>query len=261
MEYYTKLDQNPYTDAYWNLPDKRHHSVNVIGGNLQNFQLVIKTAEYLSNHYPVEEIKVVLPDVLQRNLPHMPYFKFLPSTDSGSFNGHGFDEMMTYTDYNLLIGDLSKNSITNREISRAVAGVQKPILITRDAVDIMASSDADKILMNPNIDFLASAPQLQKLLQAVYYPKILTLSQPLAQVAETLHKFTLSYSAGLVLLYNGQIIIAKGGDVKVVALENSGYTPLTLWSGELAVKLVALNLFNPGHFIEASVAAIFHRPQ
>ena len=257
MDYFKKLDTNLYQDMYWNLPETRHQSVNVIGGNLQNFQTVVKTAEFLSSHYPVEQIKVVLPDALQKTLPPMPYFVFLPSTDTGSFNGHLLDETMNQTDYNLLVGDFSKNSITGKNLSRALQNTTKPTLITRDAIDLLTNFEPDNLLMNQNINFLASAPQVQKLLQAVYYPKILTLSQPLLQVAETLHKFTLSYSVGLVLMMNNQIIVAKGGEVQSTTLENSEYTPLSVWNGEFAARIVGINLFNPNNFIPATIAAIF----
>jgi hypothetical protein len=45
--------------------------------------------------------------------------------------------------------------------------------------------------------------------------------------------------------------------VKAVPMEKSGYSPIMLWSGELAVKIVALNLYNPGDFVRATMAAIF----
>ena len=99
--------------------------------------------------------------------------------------------------------------------------------------------------------------QMQKILRAVYYPKMLLLSQSLVQVAEVLHKFTLSYPVSIVTLYSGQILVAKDGKVKAVPVEKSGYSPMTIWSGELAAKIVALNLYNPNDFVAATVAAIF----
>ena len=99
--------------------------------------------------------------------------------------------------------------------------------------------------------------QIQKILRAVYYPKILLLSQSLVQVVEVLHKFTLSYPVSIVTLHNSQILVVKDGAVKAVPMEKSGYSPMMLWSGELAAKIVALNLYNPGDFIQAAIAAIF----
>ena len=76
------------------------------------------------------------------------------------------------------------------------------------------------------------------------------------QVAEVLHKFTLSYPVKIVTLHNGQVLIAENGIVKAVALEMTGYSPITVWSGELAAKIVAMNLYNPNSFIKATVTAI-----
>jgi hypothetical protein len=76
-------------------------------------------------------------------------------------------------------------------------------------------------------------------------------------VADAIHKFTLSYPVSVISLHDGQILIAKNGEVAVVPLGKSGYSPLTIWSGELAAKIVALNLYNPNNFVTASVAAVF----
>ena len=104
---------------------------------------------------------------------------------------------------------------------------------------------------------MASLSQLQKLLRAIYYPKMILMSQSLVQVAEILHKFTLSYPIKIVSLHDGQILVAKNGLVKAVPLEKSGYSPILLWSGELAAKIVAINLYNPNDFIGATICAIF----
>ena len=79
------------------------------------------------------------------------------------------------------------------------------------------------------------------------------------QVAEALHKFTLSYPVSLITLHNEQVLVAKNGQVNVVPLEKTGYAPLTIWNGELASKIVAMNLFNPDNFLDATVAALFLR--
>ena len=98
--------------------------------------------------------------------------------------------------------------------------------------------------------------QLTKLLRAVYYPKILLMSQSLVQVAEVLHKFTLSYPTKIITLHNGQILMAENGKVKAVPLESVGYSPIMFWGGEVAAKIVALNLYNPHNFMPATIAAL-----
>ena len=113
--------------------------------------------------------------------------------------------------------------------------------------------------MRENLTIFGSVAQWQKIFKNVYYPKMLMMTQPLVQVAEAFHKFTLSYPVQAITLHDGQIIIAKNGRVFVVPLAKSGYSPLTIWNGELAGKIMALNLFNPDKFLEATVAAIFFR--
>lgn len=256
--YFEKLAKNPYDDWYWNLPEMKQGSINVIGGSAQSFQLVIKTAEFLSVHYPLEQVKVVLPDALSTQLPSLPNFVFLPSTQSGGFTGDGLGKQMGSADYNLIIGDFSKNAQTTNGVAVAMSETTTPALVTRDAVDIMIDK-GEAALKSPQLNYLLSAVQLQKMMRAVYYPKMLTLSQPLVAVAELLHKFTLSYDVGIAVLYNGQILAAKDGAVRAVSLESSGYSPITIWNGELAGKIAALSVYNPGDFVAAVIAAIYHK--
>lgn len=258
MDFFEKIEKAPEEDLSWNIPGKKMGTVNVFGGNSQNFKTEIKIAEYLGGKYPIENLNLVLSDALRNQLPNLPNFLFLSSTDSGSFkDADEILETFNSADFNLSLGDLSKNSITGKAVASAYESAEKPLLVTRDAVDLLAENLTEKVLMNENLIFFASMPQMIKLLRAVYYPKMLLLSQSLVQVAETLHKFTLSYPVSVITLHNEQILIAKNGEVKAVPLSLSGFSPLLIWQGELAAKILAMNLYNPDNFINATVAAIF----
>ena len=260
MDYFEKIEQNPAEDLLWNVPEQKKGVVNIVGGNSQNFRISVKMAEWMAEKYPVEIINIVLPDELKTKLPPMDNFVFLKSTESGSFaESDELLNIMNHGDFNLLIGDLSKNTITSKAVTSACEATGNPTLVTRDAVDLVAENGPEKLLMNDNIILFGSMAQMQKLLRAVYYPKMLLLSQSLVQVADVLHKFTLSYPVSLVTLHNGQILIVKNGIVKAVSLEKSGYSPMMIWNGELATKIVALNFYNPNNFIQATIAAIYYK--
>lgn len=255
MDYFEKIEKNPYEDLKWNIPEQKMGVVNIVGGNAQHFRTEVKIAEFLSAEFPLREVKLVLPDSLREKLPELPNIRFLPATESGSFADFG--EAFEGADYNLLLGDLSRNNVTGKAVSSAVQSSARPLLVTRDSVDALAENMTGNLLMNQNLILMASMPQLAKLLKAVYYPKMLLQSQSLVQVSEVLHKFTLSYPVQLVTLHSGQVLVAANGVVKAAALEMTDYSPIAFWSGELAAKIVAMNLYNPDKFVEASVCAIF----
>ena len=258
MNYLHKFDQNPHQDLYWNTPERKQGVIGVVGGNAQSFRIPISIAETIINNYPIKTVNLILPDALKTILPPIDGLVFLPSTDSGSFaSSESLAKAINATDFNLIVGDLSKNSITAKAVRSACQSSEKPLLITRDSIDLIVSEITEKTLMNENLIIFASIVQLQKLFRAVYYPKVLLLSQSLVQVAEVLHKFTLSYPVSIITLHNGQILIAKNGTVNVMPLEKSGYSPLTIWNGELAAKIMALNLYNPNNFLAATTAALF----
>lgn len=257
MDYFKKIEDGPLEDLTWNIPERKQGTVNIIGGNSQNFRTPVKTAEFLGSKYPVENINVILPDALKEKLPPLPNFVFLPSTESGSFSGEGLEKVLNSADYNLVIGDISKNSITAKELQSALKVTEKMTILTRDSVDIIAEGNPERLLMNENIIIFGSLAQLQKVLRAVYYPKMLLLSQSLIQVVEILHKFTLSYPVSLVTLHNGQVLVAANGNVVAVPLEKTSYSALSIWNGELAAKIMAMNLYNPNNFISSCVASLF----
>ena len=258
MDYFKKYNENPYEDLKWNIPERKQGTVAVVGGNMQNFRTPVRIAEWLGANYPVEAVKVVLPDALKDKLPPLPDLVFLKSTESGSFaDAEEILAALDTVDYGLVIGDLSRHNVTAKVVAEACGKSRKPLIIMRDAVDLMATEVRENMLMNENLVFVASMAQLQKLFKAVYYPKMLMMTQPLMQVAEALHKFTLSYPVKIITLQDGQILTAMNGEVAAVALEKSGYSPLTLWSGELTAKIVAYNLYSPDNFMKATVCAIF----
>lgn len=261
MESFTqKISDNPYTNLLWNLPEQKRGIVGVVGGNSQNFRTSVKVAEFLLQKYPVAEARMILPDSLKNKLPDLPNLVLLKSTESGSFaDGAEINEACKNTDFNIFIGDFSRNSITEQAVIGALEIAEKPLILTRDTIDLVATPQAEGWLMNDNVILITTLAQLQKLLRAIFYPKMLLLSQSLMQVAEILHKFTLSYPVRIVTLHSGQILIAKDGKIAIVPLENTSYSPLSIWDGTLAAKIAAMNLYNPGIFTEATACALFEK--
>ena len=261
MDFLEKINENPYADLYFNIPEEQKiGTAAVIGGNGQNFRTVIKTAEFVADKFPLRELKVVLPDSLKGKLPPLDNLVFLRTTDVGSFDDiEGLKAAIEAGDFSLIIGDLSKNTITRGAFESAFNSSAKPMILTRDSVDLLAEMKLERILVRENLTIFGSLVQWQKIFKNVYYPKMLMVTQPLIQVAEAFHKFTLSYPVQVATLHDGQILISKNGRVIVVPLAKSGYSPLTIWNGELAGKIMALNLYNPDKFLEATVAALFFR--
>ncbi len=258
MDYFHKYETNPFTELAWNIPDQKKGSLLVLGGNAQSFQNVIKTAETLEKNFPIENLKVALPERLKNTLPPLDNLIFLPATDTGSFaESDTLNETIHTFDFNLFTGDFSKNNITARAITKICEITEKPTLLTRDTTDLISSTNPERILMNENLCFFTSIASLKKLLQSVYYPKVILLSQPLVQIAETLHKFTLSYPVSIITFHAGQILIAKNGNVSAVPIEKTAYSPITLLMGDAAAKIAAFNLYNPNNFEKATVAALF----
>ena len=258
MEYFEKIEKNPYKDLYWNVPEEQKKGeIAVIGGNVGSFKTPVKTAEYLLKEFSVKTVRVVLPETLKSKLPPLPDAVFLKDVAGGSIaDEEGLLKAIDAADFSIVVGDLSKNSVTSGVVGKACLESKKPLILTRDAIDLVAGEKLEQILMRPDLILIGSLAQMQKILKNVYYPKILTLSQPLMQVVEVFHKFTLSYPVKIVTLHEGQIIIAFNGKVVAVPIIKTPYSVLTIWNGDLSARVAIMNLYNSGKFIEATVAAI-----
>lgn len=256
LKYWQKQEKPLFSDLSWNIPEQKSGKISIIGGNSQNFSLISRLSAKLSADFPVGEVISILPDSLRRTIPPVPGIVFCPSTDSGGFaKSSEILQALQLSEFSLLIGDFGKNSETSVAIADAVKKLDIPTLITRDSIDLLLS-DMSGIVDKENILIFGSLAQLQKVFRAVYYPKVLLLSMPIIPIIEALHKFTLSYPCTLITLHEGQILVAHDGKVISTKLDMTDYSPLSIWDGRLAINISAMNLYNPGKPLEATVSAI-----
>lgn len=281
--YWQKQKKPLFADLAWNIPEQKTGRVNVIGGNSGGFHGAMRFAEFLARDFPVKNVDLLVPDALRDKIPPLANLDFAPSTESGSFaSSTRLNQAFMATDLVVLAGDLSRNSATAAALAKAiqqatpgVAGVARAklpgsddtaensstdssaaLFVMCDAVDLLAP-EAATLLQFPRLILFASMMQLQKIFRAVYYPRMLMLSQPLTMAIETLHKFTLSYPVTILTFHDQQLIVAKDGNISTTPLEKSGYSMIELWGGRLAAKVAAYNLYNPAKPFEATTAAIF----
>lgn len=232
----------------------------VIGGNRMAFFAVASALE-TAKRMGVGEVRALLPDDLKGKVPSTSEVYFAPSSNSGVFCADSLPEMLRLADWAeavILIGDSGHNAETSLVFAEFLNKVEKPVLITRDAVDAVCPSVGDWLLREAETNLFVTMPQLQKLLRTLYYPKVITLSMPTNQLVETLHKFTLSYAVSVTTFHNGLIVMAEKGEVVTQGLDETNYSPISLWGGSLATEAVVARLWNSGkefNRIFASVVA------
>ncbi len=235
----------------------------VIGGNRMAFFAVASALE-TAKRMGVGEVRALLPEDLKGQVPSTSEVYFAPSGNSGAFCSDSLETMLRLADWAeavILIGDSGRNAETSLVFAEFLEKVDKPVLITRDAVDACCASVGDWLLRETETNLFVTLPQLQKLLRTLYYPKVITLSMPTNQLVETLHKFTLSYAASVVTFHNGLIVMAEKGEVVTQALDETSYSPISLWGGSLATQAMVARLWNGGkqfNRIFASVVAPGH---
>jgi hypothetical protein len=245
-----------YPDIEWSKPEQRSQAgrLGIIGGNKLGFAGV---AESYSTALAagVGEVRVLLPDVLRRTIPPaITDAIFGATTPSGSLAKDALIEMQTlggWAQEILLVGDAGRNSETAIAYEHFLQDYSGQLTITRDAVDLIKNS-TKLIVERPDTLLVVSFAQLQKIFQGVYYPKMLTFSMHLASLVEALHKFTITYPVGIMVLHKEYLVVAHQGDVTTTEWQN----PMAIWRGTVATKAASYWLWNPGKLLAAATASV-----
>lgn len=245
-----------FPDIEWQKPEQKNLAgkLLIIGGNKLGFAAVAQ-AYTDALKAGIGECRVILPDSLKPVVDSQAFdCLFVPSNPSGGMSKDGMDTILAgvaWADGILLIGDTGRNSETAITLEAMLAKTDKLCLVTRDAVDLLRAS-AKQLIERNNTVLIVTLAQLQKLLQAVYYPKTILFSMQLTTLAETLHKFTVTYPATIVVFHQNQLLVAKDGQVSSTPWEE----PLLIWRGSVASKAAVYAVQHHAKLFQALTASM-----
>jgi len=244
-----------FPDIEWSRPEQKSQAgkLLIVGGNKLGF-VSVATAYDIASQLRVGAVRALLPDALRTAIPPTILDTvFVPSNPSGGMSQQGSGLAMAslqWCDHCLLIGDTGRNSETAM-LFEAMLATDTPLTITRDAVDLLKNSAA-QMIDRPRTTLVVSFAQLQKLFQAVYFPKMLSFSMQLSLLVETLHKFTLSYPCTVVTYHQNKIVIAYGGDIITQEYDD----PMIIWRGITATRSACYQLWTPQKPLEAIATSL-----
>jgi NAD(P)H-hydrate repair Nnr-like enzyme with NAD(P)H-hydrate dehydratase domain len=245
-----------YPDLEWSKPEQRSRAgrLGIIGGNKLGFAGVAESYS-TALQTGVGEVRVLLPDVLRKTIPTtITDTVFGASNPSGSLAREASGELHAlgqWANSILMIGDAGRNSETAILYEEFLLNYTGPLTITRDAIDLV-KNNATMLVERPSTLLVASFAQVQKLFQAVYYPKILTFSMQLTQLVEALHKFTITYPVTIAVLHKDYLIVAHAGTITTTEWQN----PMAIWRGSVATQAACYWLWNPEKPLEAVTASL-----
>ena len=253
-----QTEKTLFPEIEWNKPEQKSQAgkLVIIGGNKLGFSAV-GTNYAKAEQMGAGEVKVILPDVLKKSVPMTDGVFFAESNASGGFSKNAIGElkaMNTWADVAILIGDLGKNSETAIAMEELVQNGGR-MIVTRDSVDLLINT-AGKLVEREDTIVVATFAQLQKLFRSVYYPKVLTFSMQLMNLVEAMHKFTITYPVTIASFHQENFVVSQGGRVVTTPIVNTRYSPLTLWSGEVAVRSALYWAWNSSKPLEAVASAV-----
>lgn len=247
-----------YPNIEWSKPEQRAQRgrLGIIGGNKLGFISVVESYN-LALKTGAGEVRVLLPDVLKKTIPAVMTEVIYGTTNpSGGLAREALIEMKALGDWSsgvLLIGDAGLNSETAILYEDFIRDYGGPLTITRDAIDLVKNSSS-VLVERPNTLMITSFAQLQKLFQAVYYPKVLTFSMQLTNLVEALHKFTITYPVSISVLHKDVLLLASGGEVTSTPYDN----PMKIWRGGTATIAATYWLWNPSKVLESVTTSFIH---
>ncbi|HEV2413075.1 MAG TPA: hypothetical protein VGS28_04735 [Candidatus Saccharimonadales bacterium] len=226
MTYWHKqvTDRPLFPEIEWNRPEQKSLAgrLLIVGGNVHGMGAVMQAYE-AALRSGVGECRVVLPDALKRHIKSAPFeCLFVSSTPNGGISKEALGDIKAYASWAngiLLIGDTGRNSET-AVVMVELLKLDIPTLITRDAVDI-ARLEAGEWLNSSNLCVMVTFGQLQKIFQTVHFPKLLLFSMQLAQLVDTLHKFTITYRCHIITLHQQHLVVASNGKVSTTPCGDS----------------------------------------
>lgn len=232
----------------------------IIGGNKGLF-FAVANALNEAKRFGVGEVRVLMPDALRNSVPSTPELYFAESENSGAFGKNALPEMLRlagWADAIMLIGDSGKNAETSLAFIDFMKKVDKPVFVTRDAIDAVCPGIMDWSLREAETGLFLTMPQLQRVLRTLYYPKVITLTMPTNQLVEALHKFTLSYQMSVTTFHNGLLLMAQNGEVVTQSIADTEWTPITLWSGAPLIDAAVAWIWNNGKWFNRVFSAVIY---
>lgn len=255
--WHQQLKEKPlYPDIEWSKPEQRAHAgrLGVIGGNKLGFSGVAESYSVALNT-GAGAVRALLPDALKKTIPaSMTDVVYGASNPSGGLSSEARNDLLALGEWAtgiLLIGDAGRNSETAIVYEHFITEYSGMLTISRDAVDLLRGS-SQLLVDRPKTVLILSFAQLQKLFQAVYYPKVLTFGMQLQQLVETLHKFTITYPITIAALHKDHLVISAGGEVITTPWE----TPMAIWRGHVAARASTYWLWNESTPLEAVATSL-----
>ena len=247
-------DQPLFGDIIWNKPEQRALAgkLAVIGGNAHGFSAVFQ-AVATSQKAGIGTQRIVVPDILKRTLFKLwPEVEYAPSNKSGGFAVRALPnwlELANWSDGVMIAGDLGRNSETDMLLERFLEEYHGILTLAGDSV-ILIQNTPQTSMANAQILIAADLPRLQHLLTAVRYPTAIRLEMPLTQLVDLLHGFSLAYPFSLITQQDGQIILARHGQISTTPMKSASLM-------QAAAAATVWRLQQPHQDFAAMTSAVF----
>ena len=249
-------EQPLFPDLLWSRPESKQNrgKLLIIGGNAHGFA-VPANAYNEALDAGIGTARVLLPNVLQKTVGSiLEVAEYAPSTPSGSFNQKSLEQMLNLSEWAdgvLIAGELGRNAETSAVLEKFLSRSNKPVTITRDAINNF-NSNPMAILSRKDTTLVLSLAQLQRLASEAGHEQALTFDTDLLRLVDWLHNFTKQFDCHIVIKHLNIIFVASGGQVSTTKLE----ADLKIWRVKTAAHAAVWWMQNQNKPFEALSSSV-----
>ena len=206
------MDKPAFPDILWSRPESKQTSgkVLIVGGNAHGF-IDVGLSYQAAVKAGAGTVRVLLPDALRKTVGgSLENCEFAPSTPSGSFGKSALNELLihaAWADCVLLAGEFGRNSETAIVLEEFVQKYSGLLVVTRDALDYFFNHSS-LLLDRADTCLVGSTAQIHKLAINTHYPRAITTTLDLVQLADIMHDFGPLHKAHIITHQLGTTLVA-----------------------------------------------------
>ncbi len=214
-----------FEELVWSKPETKRSAgkLLIVGGNYNGISAPLNAYSF-AEKAGIGVVSVLLPSSLKSVAGKIiEQGDYAPSTPSGSFSKQALAELLdkaSWADVTLLAGDFGRNSETAVLLESFLKKTPGMTILTKDAVDYVASTPEILKTSGNNICLVCSLSQLQKYVKNSVKQPVITFDMTQPQLITALKELSIGGKT-IVTKHHDQIYTAVDGDVSATETKES----------------------------------------
>ena len=204
-----------FENIIWSRPERLSSAgkLLIIGGHQTSFSATQQAFADAASA-GAGQVRVCLPQSLEKLIGEHEDIYYLPQTPSGSFGESALNELKSYVDWAdgvLLPGELSENSETELMMTKLLSKTTKPIVATGDMLTMIWRNLQE--LPTEQLTIVCDYKQLQQLIVAQSLPIMIKRDDSYPTIRDNLRELSSETGLAFVVANDKHIFVSADGNI------------------------------------------------